>query len=127
MPEEWYIIGKIAAVFFRNPNNFYKVLLVKISETNMDSTAKEIVVTGSFGEIQEEELYRFLESPSFIPNMVNSLKLTLTKKNNQLQKMGLSIIFQVIIFQVLEKKQQKKLSIFWAKMLLIRSWMNQRC
>src|SRR5699024_1720566 len=55
-----YVIGSVAAIFFENPSNFYKVMLIKIQETNTDFLEKEIVVTGSFGQIQEEELYRFV-------------------------------------------------------------------
>ena len=35
------------------------MLLVHISETTADYREKEIVVTGSFGDIQENETYRF--------------------------------------------------------------------
>ena len=59
-PEEMpYFVGTVAAIFFQNPSNFYKVLLVRLTETTADYREKEIVVTGSFGEIQENELYRF--------------------------------------------------------------------
>ena len=59
-PEEMpYFVGTVAAIFFQNPSNIYKVLLVRISETTAEYREKEIVVTGSFGEIQENELYRF--------------------------------------------------------------------
>ncbi|MBF8807432.1 MAG: ATP-dependent RecD-like DNA helicase [Enterococcus lacertideformus] len=59
-PEEIpYFVGTVAAIFFQNPSNFYKVLLVRVNETTADYREKEIVVTGSFGEIQENELYRF--------------------------------------------------------------------
>lgn len=44
---------------FQNPSNFYKVLLIKVSETNSDYLEQEIVVTGSFGDMQEDEDYRF--------------------------------------------------------------------
>ncbi|MEY8445417.1 ATP-dependent RecD-like DNA helicase [Enterococcus ratti] len=54
-----YFVGTVAAIFFQNPSNFYKVLLIRITETTTDYREKEIVVTGSFGEIQENELYRF--------------------------------------------------------------------
>ena len=65
MPEEAdkvFIAGKVEAIFFQNPSNFYKVLLVSITDTNTDFLEKEIVVTGSFGDIQEEEPYRFFGS-----------------------------------------------------------------
>ncbi|WP_430650168.1 SF1B family DNA helicase RecD2 [Enterococcus larvae] len=57
--EQKYIAGKLEAIFFQNPSNFYKVLLVTVTDTNTDFLEKEIVVTGSFGDIQEEEPYRF--------------------------------------------------------------------
>lgn len=57
--ERDYVVGQVQAIFFENPSNFYKVLLVKISDTNTDFLEKEIVTTGSFGQIQEEETYRF--------------------------------------------------------------------
>ncbi|EOT51465.1 RecD/TraA family helicase [Enterococcus sulfureus ATCC 49903] len=59
MPEKEVFIGKVAAIFYQNPTNFYKVLLVKVDETTADYREKEIVVTGSFGDVQEEETYRF--------------------------------------------------------------------
>lgn len=57
--EKEYVVGQVQAIFFQNPSNFYKVLLVKITDTNTDYLEKEIVTTGSFGQIQEEESYRF--------------------------------------------------------------------
>lgn len=57
--EKEYVVGHVQAIFFQNPSNFYKVLLVKITDTNTDYLEKEIVTTGSFGQIQEEEIYRF--------------------------------------------------------------------
>lgn len=60
MEEALYIVGQVQAVFFENPQNFYKVMLVKVSETNTDFPDTEIVVTGSFGQIQEETSYRFI-------------------------------------------------------------------
>ncbi len=60
MQTESYLVGQIQAVFYENPANFYKVLLVKILETNTGFDENEIVVTGTFGQIQEEEQYRFV-------------------------------------------------------------------
>jgi exodeoxyribonuclease V alpha subunit len=57
--EKEYIVGTVQAIFFENPSNFYKVVLVKVTDTNTDYLEKEIVVTGSFGQLQEQELYRF--------------------------------------------------------------------
>ena len=54
-----FIVGKVAAVFFSSSDSFYKVLLVKVSEQNIDWHEDEIVVTGNFADIQEETTYRF--------------------------------------------------------------------
>ncbi|BDZ31137.1 ATP-dependent RecD-like DNA helicase [Lactiplantibacillus brownii] len=54
-----YIVGKVAAVFFSSSDSFYKVLLVKVTEQNIDWSEDEIVVTGSFADIQEEATYKF--------------------------------------------------------------------
>lgn len=54
-----YVVGKVAAVFFSSADSFYKVLLVKVAEQNIDWSEDEIVVTGNFAEIQEETTYRF--------------------------------------------------------------------
>ncbi|MFL2134616.1 ATP-dependent RecD-like DNA helicase [Desemzia sp. FAM 24101] len=56
---EPYIVGGVKAIFFQNPSNFYKVLLIQITETNSDYKEQEVVITGNFGQIQEEEVYRF--------------------------------------------------------------------
>lgn len=57
---ETFISGQIVAIFFQNPSNFYKVMLVKVTDTNTNYQEDEIVVTGSFGQVQEEESYRFV-------------------------------------------------------------------
>lgn len=57
--EKQFIVGQVEAIFFQNPTNFYKVILVKVTETDTDYLEKEVVITGSFGQIQEEESYRF--------------------------------------------------------------------
>ena len=53
------LVGTIVATFFENPHNFFKVLLVKIQEKDFDFAEKEIVVTGTFGQIQEGESNEF--------------------------------------------------------------------
>ncbi|MDH6365774.1 exodeoxyribonuclease V alpha subunit [Enterococcus sp. PF1-24] len=57
--ERKYVVGEVAAIFFQNPSNFYKVLLISAKEANVELPEPQFVVTGSFGEIQEAELYRF--------------------------------------------------------------------
>ena len=57
--EKAFIVGTVQAIFYENHSNFYKVVLVNVTDTNTDYLEKEIVVTGSFGQVQEEEPYRF--------------------------------------------------------------------
>jgi len=57
--EKPYFVGTVKAIFFENPENLYKIFTIKVKKTNTDWDAGDIVVTGSFGEISEEEEYRF--------------------------------------------------------------------
>ncbi|MGX6969869.1 ATP-dependent RecD-like DNA helicase [Vagococcus bubulae] len=59
MPETPFLKGTVEAIFFENATNFYKVMLVKVKETNTTYDGDEIVVTGTFGQIQEGEPYCF--------------------------------------------------------------------
>lgn len=68
MNELTEMTGTIEAVFFENASNFYKVMLVKISEITSDFDGGEIVVTGTFGQMQEDETY------CFFGNVVNHPK-----------------------------------------------------
>ena len=47
------ISGKVVAIFYQNPSNFFKVLLVKVTENDLDYEEPEIVITGSFGDVQK--------------------------------------------------------------------------
>ncbi len=57
-PQQSYIVGTVARTFLESPDSFYKVLLVKVSATNLNWHGDEIVVTGNFADV-EEMPYRF--------------------------------------------------------------------
>lgn len=57
--EENFIKGEVAAVFFENDSNYYKVLLIELEDTNMDYDEPEIVVTGTFGQLRDSVSYTF--------------------------------------------------------------------
>lgn len=57
--EENYISGEILAIYFSNPSNYYKVMLVKVEDTNTSVKEEQTVVTGNFGQIQEGDQYQF--------------------------------------------------------------------
>lgn len=60
--EELYITGEVLAIFFSNPSNFYKVMLIKVEDTNAEYPDDEITITGNFGRIQEGASYKFYGS-----------------------------------------------------------------
>ncbi len=78
-PVTHFIVGKVAAVFFSSADSFYKVLLVKVTEQNIDWSEDEIVVTGNFADIQEETTYRLPVKRSRIPNTGFSFKRIIIK------------------------------------------------
>ncbi|WP_018658616.1 SF1B family DNA helicase RecD2 [Allofustis seminis] len=57
--EKEYIIGEVKATLFENFENFYKVLLVTVTDTNTDYLEEEIVITGYFGAIASGDYYQF--------------------------------------------------------------------
>ena len=59
MSEANYIVGEVLTTFFENAQNFYKVLLVRVIESNCVSVDDEIVVTGIFDQIHSDISYRF--------------------------------------------------------------------
>ena len=54
-----YITGEVLAIYFSNPSNFYKVILIEVEDTNSDYLENNIVITGNFGRIQEGSTYDF--------------------------------------------------------------------
>ncbi|MEC6747573.1 ATP-dependent RecD-like DNA helicase [Marinilactibacillus sp. XAAS-LB27] len=57
--QEKYINGEVLAIYFSSPSNFFKVMLVSVTETNTAYDSTQVVVTGSFGQVHEGESYRF--------------------------------------------------------------------
>ena len=46
MADKLYFTGTIETIFFSNPSNFYKVILLEVTDTNADFSDGEIVVNG---------------------------------------------------------------------------------
>lgn len=57
---EKYIVGSVNAIFFESPETFFKVIQVKIVQTNFNWNENEIVATGNFADINEGVEYRFV-------------------------------------------------------------------
>ncbi|MGG6447639.1 SF1B family DNA helicase RecD2 [Pseudobacillus badius] len=56
---EKYVKGRHLVTIFHNEENFYSVLRVRVLETNEACEDKEVVVTGYFPQIHEQEVYVF--------------------------------------------------------------------
>ena len=53
------VTGTVQSIFYESPENFFKILLIKVAHKTIDWPEPEIVVTGSFGDIKEDEQYTF--------------------------------------------------------------------
>lgn len=69
--QKHYIKGTHVVTIFRNEQNYYTVLKIRIEETNFDFEEKDVVVTGYFPTVHEHETYVFYgemrEHPRFGP------------------------------------------------------------
>lgn len=67
--QETYVKGRHIATIFRNEQNLYTVIRVKVEETNDQYEEKEAVITGYFPQVHEHETYTFYgffqEHPKF--------------------------------------------------------------
>ena len=57
--EPSFFIGQVQSEIFTSPDSFFKVLIVSVEEANFDWHAPEITVTGSFGDLSDDQTYRF--------------------------------------------------------------------
>lgn len=60
MTTEFYFVGKMHSIFFEAQDSFYKVGAFSVEENNFEWHEPEIVVTGSFGDLQEGMTYRII-------------------------------------------------------------------
>ena len=129
MSERMYIVGKVVAIFYQNPSNFYKVILIKITETNSDHTDEEIVVTGNFGDIQEDELYRFFGIFVDHPKYGRQLQVETYQKEQPTSENGLIQFLSSEKFpgngrqnELLKRSAKKRLIAFWKIRLYLKEF-----
>ncbi|WP_122645606.1 ATP-dependent RecD-like DNA helicase [Enterococcus mediterraneensis] len=109
LDERNYFVGTVAAIFFQNPTNFYKVLLIHLDETNTDYREKEIVATGTFGDIQEEESYRFFGELKNHPKYGLQLQVDSYQQEQPTSENGLINYFSSDKFPGIGKKTAEKI------------------
>ena len=82
-------MGQVVTTFYENATNFYKVLLVNVKDTNTSYLAQEIVVTGTFGQIQEDEIYRFYGDIVNHPRYGEQLKVESYRQDKPTSQSGM--------------------------------------
>ena len=48
---EFYFSGTVERIIFENPNNFFRILLLDIEDTDAEFDDFEIIVTGTMADI----------------------------------------------------------------------------
>lgn len=102
-------VAKVVSIFFQNSSNFYKVLLVRVQETTADFHEQEIVVTGSFGDIQKEEWYRFYGELVDHPKYGRQLKVERYEKEKPMTVNGVVSYLSSDKFPGIGKKTAEKI------------------
>lgn len=78
---EFYFTGSIERVIFENPSNFFRILLLDISDTDAkDYDDFEIIVTGTMADILEGESYTFWGELVQHPKYGQQLKISRYEK-----------------------------------------------
>ncbi len=108
MNDKIYFTGEIAAIFFSNSSNFYKVLLLEIDDTNADYEDSEIVVTGTIGEVIEGDHYTFSGSLTTHPKYGEQLAVDSYEKAVPTSSSGLIKYFSSDKFPGVGKKTAEK-------------------
>lgn len=107
--EKPYFLGTVKAIFFENPDNLYKIFTIKIKKTNTDWDGKDIVVTGSFGEISEEEEYEFEGQIVDHPKYGKQFQATTYKRSRPSGRKQLISFFSGDDFPGIGKKKAEKI------------------
>ncbi|WP_129044838.1 SF1B family DNA helicase RecD2 [Companilactobacillus metriopterae] len=107
--DEQFFVGIVKAIFYENPDNMFKIFTIDIKETNTDWTATDIVVTGSFGNIVEEEEYRFTGQMVDHPKYGKQFQAKTYKRSRPNGRKGLINFFSSEEFPGIGKKKAEKI------------------
>ncbi|MDN6030103.1 MAG: ATP-dependent RecD-like DNA helicase [Lactococcus plantarum] len=109
MADKLYFSGTVEAIFFSNPANFYKVLLVEITDTNAEFTGDEIVVNGIIGDVIEGDSYKFYGELTNHPKYGEQLKVSTYEKDVPTSGAGLVKYLSSEHFPGIGKKTAEKI------------------
>ncbi|WP_227396773.1 SF1B family DNA helicase RecD2 [Jeotgalibacillus aurantiacus] len=107
--EELYVKGRMIVTIFHNEDNMYSVVRIRVAETNLQNAENEMVVTGHFPAMQEEDTYLFYghvkEHPRFGPQFIASR----FKKELPQTKQGIIHYLSSDLFNGIGKKTAEKI------------------
>lgn len=115
----YYFSGTVERIIFENASNFFKILLLTITETDSDFPDFEIIVTGTMADIIEGQDYTFWGSLTTHPKYGEQLQATRYEQAKP-SATGLISYFSSNQFPGIGKKTAKKSSPSTAKMPSIR-------
>lgn len=101
---ETYIKGHPIVTIFRNEENLYTVLRIKVEETNVEFKEKEIVVIGYFPHVYEEETYIFYGKFQEHPKYGRQFNVTHVRKDIPKTKQGIIQYLSSDLFKGIGKK-----------------------
>lgn len=106
---EDYVVGTVQAVFFEKPEDFFKIMLIKVQETSFAWSDSEIVVTGTFAELTAEQNYRFFGQLVTHPKYGQQLKCERYQKETPNGSKALIEYFSGEQFPGIGKKTAEKI------------------
>ena len=107
--EPSFFIGQVQSEIFTSPDSFFKVLIVSVEEANFDWHEPEITVTGSFGDLSDDQTYRFEGKIVEHPRYGQQFQATSYHANRPTSKDGLVDFLSGKQFTGIGKKTAKKI------------------
>ena len=104
MTNEPYIKGRPLVKIFRNEENLYTVLRIKVKEANVELKEKEIVVIGYFPQVYEEETYIFYGKFQEHPRYGRQFNVSHFRKDIPKTKQGIIQYLSSDLFKGIGKK-----------------------
>ena len=107
--EPSFFIGQVQSEIFTSPDSFFKVLIVSVEEANFNWHEPEITVTGSFGDLSDDQTYRFEGKIVEHPRYGQQFQATSYHANRPTSKDGLVDFLSGKQFTGIGKKTAKKI------------------
>lgn len=107
--EPSFFIGQVQSEIFNSPDSFFKVLIVSVEEANFDWHEPEITVTGSFGDLSDDQTYRFEGQLVEHPRYGQQFKASSYHVNRPTSKEGIVDFLSGKQFEGIGKKTAQKI------------------